>query len=174
MPFRYLAIGLFAVFVQSCAQAPKDGNVEPAGEVLAYGVYAYSGDKGRSWINPLSTSPVVWEGGDAVLVKQIDRVPLIKDIYFAFEYEFHGLPDGEISMDWAVRHPEITRPDGSISTGYTYAREFTVQNGRAGGVSGYILNQDYELVPGEWSLSYSYQGNVLVEKVFTLYRDSDD
>ncbi len=92
-----------------------------------------------------------------------------RNIYFGFAYELSGLPDGEIELDWTVVHPEMTKPDGTTSTGYTYIKPATVEDGLAGGVSGYMLNRDYELVPGQWIFSYSYEGQVLVKKDFTVY-----
>ena len=166
---NYSVIFLIAILVQSCATVPTEVISNPSGKIVSFGIYAYSKNGGRSWVNPISTSPTIWEGRDAVLVKKTDKIPLIKDINFAFEYELKGLPDGEVKLDWTVSHPKIVKPDGTTSTGYSYKRSVLVEKGKAEGWSGYILNQDYELVTGKWTFSYSYNGIVLVKKTFTIY-----
>lgn len=168
-----LVLLVLVISITSCASAIVDESIQPSGEVITYGIYAYSKDDGRTWINPLSTSPGIWEDGFAVLIKKTDRIPLLKDIYFAFDYTIRGFHDGKVQLDWTVTHPVIIKPNGSQSSGYSYVREFVIKDGKTSGTSGYILNQDYELVPGQWTFSYSYQGTELVRKSFTVFRQVD-
>ncbi len=140
-----------------------------SGQITEYGIFAYSKDGGKSWTNPISSSPTIHEGVDSFLVMETSSIPIIKDIYFAFSYRIVGFPDGDVELDWIVIHPEMEKSDGTLSTGYSYKRYITVENGVAEGTSGYMLNQPYEQVEGEWEFSYSYKGKVLVSKIFNTY-----
>ena len=143
---------------------------QPRGRVVEYGVFVYDLASAQAWNNAATTSQVVWEGGQVQLVQRTQRVPLVKDIYFAFQYVLSGLPEGEVELLWTVEHPPIEKPDGTVSTGYSYSRTEETAGGQVAGQSGYVLNKDFELVPGTWVFSYSYAGKVLVRQEFQVYR----
>jgi len=69
-----------------------------------------------------------------------------------------------------VTHPEITRPNGSRSTGYTYPILLEVKDGVIENQSGYSLDHDYELVEGEWTFEYWYYKQRLVSQTFVTYK----
>lgn len=161
--------GAFALAVVLAATGIAD-TPGPSGTVAEYGIYEYSLRDATPTRNSATTSGTVYKASTKPrLISQTDRIPIRRDIYFAFTGEFAGLPDGIVGLDWTVVHPKITTPDGVTSTGYTYTKYVNVNNGRADRVSGYMLNEDYEMVPGRWIFSYSYEGHLLVEQAFTVF-----
>ncbi|WP_290699178.1 DUF3859 domain-containing protein [Amphritea sp.] len=160
----------FLVFLISfsCFATSKSA-VTPQGNVTEYGIFAYTRNGGTSWVNPISTTPIIHEGTKSFLIKKSNQIPVIKSLYFAFSYKLSGLPDGEVLLDWRVIHPEMQKPDGTTSTGYSYKRPVTVKNGVTSGTSGYTFDEPYEMVSGEWQFIYSYKGQQLVsQKFFTV------
>jgi hypothetical protein len=138
----------------------------PIGKIVSYGIYSRPVEGGSSWSNAAATNHKIGEGGESSLEKQTSEIPIIKDIYFAFTYEIIGLPEGAVLLDWTVQHPKMVKPDGTKSSGYTYRRPVFVKNGIARGISGYGLNEPYEMVPGEWVFTYSYRGKAVVSQRF--------
>ena len=140
------------------------------GKVLAHGIYAYSRDGGKTWIHPTTTKTIRSEHAFPVLLEKTTRIPAIKNIYFAYDYEISDLPEGVVHMQLKVKHPLLKKPDGTIATGYTQNSQFLVAKGLVHGFSGYILEHDWEIVPGAWSFSLHYEGKVLLEQQFEVFK----
>lgn len=165
---KYYSLIIILFFVSACSVSPvSDGRV--SGDVKAYGIYRYPEKSSSVWSNSESTNSTIIEHDvPPKLVKRTSEIPLEKGIYFAFSYEISGLPEGVVTLNWAVKHPEIVKPDGSTSTGYSYQRVVHVKNGIASGISGYSLDEDYEMVDGKWTFTYEYKGKPVVTKTFIV------
>lgn len=140
------------------------------GRVIDYGIYAYSRDGGKTWIHPTSRDPVTSEHAFPVLIEKTTRIPAVKDVYFAYDYEITGLPEGVVHMQLQVKHPLMKKPDGTVATGYTQNSQFLVAKGQVHGFSGYILEHEWEHVPGTWTFSYHYEGKKLLEQKFEVFK----
>jgi len=68
-----------------------------------------------------------------------------------------------------VKHPEIELPDGSISTGSDYVIKGKVSANQVIAYTGYGLDEDYELVEGDWTFEIWYQDKKVIEQKFTTY-----
>ncbi len=107
-------------------------------------------------------------------VKRAERIPLVKGSYMGLQYRIFGLPEQVekqrfIEMRRVLIHPEMTLPDGSISTGSDYMIRRKVRVGQVIAHDAYGLHEDYELVEGEWTFQYWYGDHKLLEHTFTTY-----
>ena len=143
------------------------------GEVTEFGYYKMTADPKR-YRNIASTSGYVKEGGDVELVESTEHIPLTKGRLFGFKFRISGFENKRsVQLNLIVKHPEITRPNGSTSTGYSYPVAFDVIDGVIENESGYSIDHDYEMVEGEWSFEYWYYKQKLVTKTFTTYFDNE-
>lgn len=146
---------------------------EFSGTVTEYGYYKLDSEPER-YRNIASTSGYVKEGGEVELVEQTQRIPLEKNRLFGFKFRISGF-DGKdaVQLKLVVTHPEITRPNGSKSTGYSYPILLEVKDGVIVNQSGYSLDHDYELVEGDWTFEYWYYKQKLVSQTFTTYKSDE-
>jgi hypothetical protein len=108
------------------------------------------------------------------LGEQTDRIPLVKDTYFAYRYRILDLPKDVVKrpvveLRKVLTHPEMTLPDGSTATGSDRTFKGRTSVGQVIGFDGYAFNEDYELVEGDWTFQIWYQDQMLVEQTFTMY-----
>lgn len=104
-------------------------------------------------------------------VKSTERIPLIRGGQMYLQYRIWPLPDQPRSIELRriLKHPEIPLPDGSVSTGSDYTIKGKVRVNQAIGYTGYGLDEDYELVEGDWVFEIWYQDKKLIEQTFTTY-----
>ena len=105
------------------------------------------------------------------LVKQTDRIPLVKNAHMSFQYRIWGLPERPVYIDLrrVLIHPPMTLPDGTVSTGSDYNIKGHVSIGQVIAYTGYGLNEDYEMVEGDWLFQIWFGDALLVEQTFTTY-----
>jgi len=92
-------------------------------------------------------------------VKSAERIPLLKGAQMYLQYRFWPLPDQPAYVDLrrVLKHPEMTLPDGSVSTGSDYTIKGKVSANQVIGYTGYGLDEDYELVEGDWVFEIWHQ-----------------
>jgi hypothetical protein len=148
----------------------QEEHAAPSGRVLEFGLYKQLGeDRGTPHIVPEATAQRVWEDGNPLkLIAKTDQIPAVLGAGFFFISEITGLPEGSTDVLWVVKHPEIRKPDGTTSTGYSYTRSLDTVDGRSLNQNGYFLDHNYEIAEGTWSFAFVYQGKTLVEQTFTL------
>ncbi len=63
-----------------------------------------------------------------------------------------------------IRHPRITRPDQVSATEESYL------TGVNGGMAyiGYTFGEAWEMQPGDWTLAFTYDGELLASKTFAI------
>ncbi|MDH3900633.1 MAG: DUF3859 domain-containing protein [Gammaproteobacteria bacterium] len=110
------------------------------------------------------------------LVRTTDRIPLIKGGQMYLQFRIWPLPEqtGYADLRRVLKHPAMTLPDGSVSTGSDYMIKGKVSAGQAIGYTGYGLDEDYELVEGDWTFEIWYQDRKLIEQTFTTYRPDEE
>lgn len=108
-----------------------------------------------------TTSEIVQDHAGINITELTTKIPLELNASFGIEYAFDGLKFGEKIIQ-RITHPEMIKPDGSRSTGFTMERQPGV------GVS-YILNRSYGLVPGNWLFEFFYDENKVCEQSFEVY-----
>lgn len=109
------------------------------------------------------------------LVRTTDRIPLIKGGQMYLQYRIWPLPAQTAYADLrrVLKHPPMTLPDGSVSTGSDYMIKGKVSSSQAIGYTGYGLDEDYELVEGDWIFEIWYQDRKMVDQTFTTYRPDE-
>lgn len=105
------------------------------------------------------------------LVRTTDRIPLIKGVQMYMQFRIWPLPAQTAYADLrrVLKHPEMLLPDGSVSMGSDYMIKTKVSSSQAIGYTGYGLDEDYELVEGDWVFQIWYQDRKMIEQTFTTY-----
>ncbi len=105
------------------------------------------------------------------LVKTTERIPLIKGAQMYLQYRITPFPDRPAWVDFrqVLKHPKMTLPDGSVSTGFDKPFKGKVSVNQSIGYVGYGFDEDYELVEGDWVFAVWYQDRKMVEQTFTTY-----
>lgn len=145
----------------------------PKAEVLEYGYYEFT--KGSERLaNEITTSGYVTRGA-AKLVKQTDKIPLKRGQLFGFRFKIFGMNEtvGVIPVELVVTHPEMKKPDGSLSTGYRYKMDLSLSKGAVEDKTGYRVNEAYEMVEGDWLFEYRFMDKTLIKHTFTTYLPTD-
>jgi hypothetical protein len=106
------------------------------------------------------------------LVRKTGRIPLIKGVQMYLQYRIWPLPAQPAHADLrrVLQHPEMKLPDGSVSTGSDYMIKGKVSSGQVIAYTGYGLDEDYELVEGDWIFQIWYQDKKMIEHKFTTYQ----
>jgi hypothetical protein len=109
------------------------------------------------------------------LVRQTERIPLIRGAQMYLQYRIWPLPvqPAHVDLRRVLRHPEMKLPDGSVSTGSDYMIKGRVSSGQVIAYTGYGLDEDYELVEGDWIFEIWYQDRKMIEQKFTTYRPDE-
>lgn len=105
------------------------------------------------------------------LVKSTERIPLIKGAQMYLQYRLWYLPDQPplIDLRRVFKHPAMTLPDGSVTTGSDFTMKGKVSVNQVIGYIGHGLDRDYELVEGDWIFEIWHQDKKLIEQKFTTY-----
>jgi tetratricopeptide (TPR) repeat protein len=140
----------------------------PTATIVNFGIFEV-GKRGKKYEDKESTAGYAEEVGETTLLKKTTDIPLKKGIIFGIVWEAQGLPNIPIKVAMRVKHPQTQKPDGTVSTGFDEMLPFFPKKGRIKERGDYYaLSEDWEMLPGEWSLSIVYEGKVLCEKVFRV------
>ena len=87
------------------------------------------------------------------------------------QYRIWPLPGQPAYVDLrrVVKHPEMTLPDGSFSTGSDRLIRGKISSSQVIAYTGYDLDEDYELVERDWVFEIWYQDKMVIEQKFTTY-----
>jgi hypothetical protein len=110
------------------------------------------------------------------LVRQTERIPLIKGAQMYLQYRIWPLPaqPAHVDLRRVLQHPEMKLPDGSVSTGSDYMIKGGVSSGQVIAYTGYGLDEGYELVEGDWVFQIWYLDKKMIEQKFTTYRPDEE
>ena len=88
----------------------------------------------------------------------------------AYQYRLSNLPGKRtVKLRRVLQHPEFKLPDGTTSTGSDFMINRKLERGEVFAYDAYALNEDYEMVEGEWVFQIWFEDKMLVEKTFTTY-----
>lgn len=155
--------------IQEYKSAKNAAPVIPWGMVKQYGLFR---ERGRGWTQQdadSSTGKLI-RNPKLEFEQQTDRIPLRKGVYFGYRYKLKVEPDkSRADLRRVLMHPEMILPDGSrVSRSERSLRKRSTY-GIVTALDGYALNEDYELVEGDWTFQIWYEDNLLVEQAFTTY-----
>jgi len=63
----------------------------------------------------------------------------------------------------------MKKSDGSISSGYRYNVHLKLNNGMVEDQVGYSINEDFEMVEGDWQFEFLFMNKTLLKQTFTTY-----
>jgi hypothetical protein len=180
---KYLIVLVMAMFIAACDLSPEatqTADVAKApvkttrGHVFEYGIYSAQ-RKGRVQGSLTTNTGKIVTRPVLELSEKTDRIPLIKNTYFAYRYRITDIPKEEakkptVDVRKVLTHPEMTLPDGSKSNGWDRVARGRTSVGQVIAFDGYVFSEDYELVEGEWTFQIWFGGQKLVEQKFTTYQ----
>lgn len=134
-------------------------------KVLSSGLCEQTNPEQR-YVQPHSTAGYATIG-DLVITKQTDLVPLRKGIGFGFTWRAEALPKFA-KIIYLIEHPSITKPDGKRIQSFEEPMEHETDRGVLQTTDCYMLSEDHELVPGDWSLTILFEGAPLAKKTFHM------
>lgn len=145
----------------------------PEGKIFEYGIYNAQ-RKGRVRNNLNTNTGKIISKPVLTLDQQTHKIPLVKNTFFAYRYRLLNLPRDEvkkptIELRKVLIHPPMTLPDGSISTGWDRTFRGRTSIGQVIAFDGYVFNEDYELVAGDWVFQIWFRDKKLTEQIFTTY-----
>jgi hypothetical protein len=110
------------------------------------------------------------------LVRSTERIPLIKGLQMHLQFRLWYFPDQPAFIDLrrTLKHPAMNLPDGSISTGSDYMMKAKVSVNQVIAYTGYGLDEDYEMVEGDWVFEIWYKDKKMIEQTFTTYWPDED
>ncbi|VAW50714.1 hypothetical protein MNBD_GAMMA05-2642 [hydrothermal vent metagenome] len=122
-------------------------------------------DDNKTTTGKVISNPVIQQ------VKSTERIPLVKGAQMYLQYKIWSLPNRPAYVDLrrVLTHPEMTLPDGTVSTGSDFKVKRKVSSNHVIVYTGYGFDEDYELVEGEWTFQIWYQDKKLIEQKFTTY-----
>jgi hypothetical protein len=168
---------MLMVFV-ACDENVVDHNGDlaaPTGRVSQHGLYRLVRSGGLVDNQHTSTGKTV---SNAViqLVRQTDRIPLIKGAHMSLQFRLWYFPDQPAYVDLrrVLKHPEMRLPDGKVSTGSDYMMKGKVSVNQVIAYTGYGFDEEYELLEGEWIFEIWHEDRKLVEQKFITYRPDDE
>jgi len=138
----------------------------PTGEIVKAGLCVQNQVTTR-YTQPQSTAGYATTGPLAI-VRETTSIPLQKDTGFGFTWKAKNLPP-QAEVVYLVEHPPITRPDGVTLDHFEEPLLMQSRGGEIESIDCYQLSEDYELVPGQWSLSIHYQGRQLIRQTFHVH-----
>ena len=136
-------------------------------EIVNFGIYT-ADIASKQW-NPGGVAHNVVE--NPKLAVRTVAVPAQVGVHFGIEYKVLGSPEGAKAVIHRItRYPmEGVRPPGSSAPLYVSERDVTKTIG-ATSYSDYSLDEEWEAVPGEWSIEIWSNGRKLAEQHFTLVK----
>jgi len=175
---KYVLMFLLAMFSIGCEQSPETTNATAVvkkanGKVFEYGIYNAQ-RKGRIRTDIATNTGKVITKPVLKLSETTNRIPLLKNTYFAYRFRLLDLPKEEVkkptvNIRKVLIHPKMTLPDGSTSTGWDRVVRARTSISQVIAFDGYAFNEDYELVEGDWVFQIWFKNQKLVEQKFTTY-----
>ncbi len=152
------------------SEVPDSQTGDIKAQVFQFGIYT-AAKKGQIKDSPDTNTGKVVRKPTLEHASMTDRIPLVKDTYFGYQFRLWNLPP-EVMIKPVMQlrkvliHPEMTLPDGSKTTGWDRTFKGRVQVQQVLGFDGYGFNEDYELVEGDWIFQIWYQDKKLIERKF--------
>lgn len=161
-----ISVVLFIFLFTAAGQADTGAGVTL--KVIKYGVIKAVQTKRMD--DPSTPTGTSVNAQDPKIVTVTDQLTAEIGATFGYEYLIVGLPFNKVvELREAYFYPEMKLPDGTLSTGYErIVKRRSDSFGMISGIQGYLLEKEYELVPGKWVLKLFYGEQQLAEQTFTI------
>jgi hypothetical protein len=179
---KHLLLILFLPVAVACSEDPAavaseniawqgvaGKTAEPSGRILRAGVFSkVSG--GNVIQSSKSSTGKALSKLVMTFIREAERIPIKKDTILGYQYRLSDLPEtGTVKLRRVLIHPEFRLPDGRVTTGSDYTLTQRVERNEVFAYDIYALNEDYEMVPGDWTFQLWYGDKMLLEQKFTTY-----
>lgn len=163
--FRTVLGGLLVIGVVASNPAAAASSAE----ILEFGYYEVQ-KEGQYYADGNIPSGVAQTGPTVKLVQQTQVIPIAAGRLFGFRFRLKGFTENDIEIRQVVSHPRMTRPDQKTSTGFETRLSLSLKDGELSDYAGYRLNQDYEMVEGDWRFEFWHANKKLLEQKFKTVR----
>lgn len=123
--------------------------------------------------DPNSKTGKSWVGTKLTNVEQTNRIPLEKGHGFNVQLLLFLLPAETQFIDLSMNHPPMVLPSGEVLTNQSGSIPTDAAMLFPQASFTYTLDEDYELVEGDWELVFSHRGEELFNITFTTYDPMD-
>ncbi len=155
----------FSIFTATCLASERVGVWGV--DIINYGSYRVK----KEQIEDITETP----GGrchiitETEFIEQTFRIPAILGIRFGFRYRINGTPKGKtVPIMIKKVYPGLKDPmKPNMIYGHDYVRAHEI--GHVYG-TGYGFDHAWELVPGMWTFQLQYEGKILGEISFEVYK----
>ena len=170
MRFKIVILAIAFLLVNARAYAELDYIKAAPGVSYTHAHVERTG--GEMTEDPNSETGFSWTDTKLNNIEETNRIPLKKGHGFHVQLLLFTLPMDTPSVQVSWAHPPMTLPSGEVITQRTAA--IPTESGMAfPGVSfTYTLDEDYELVEGDWVITFSHEGEELFQITFTTYKVS--
>lgn len=154
--------------------ASTSRGADVTGRVTSYGIFKITGKM------EIVESPQTPNGFTSIpantpmLITATNRIPAKIGTLFGMWYELSNVPLKDFDQAEVVkiaRHPAITKPDGTISKGFTFVEKQWVKDGRVVGWTGYGFEEAYELAVGIWEFEMQFEGRTVCKHEFRVFKE---
>lgn len=132
--------------------------------VTEYGIYTAKVLKAADKDGALTGSRNIID--DIEFIQNTDRIPAKLDTRFGFRFVIEGSDTKDVVLKKKVIHPPITE-NNKTTTSHEYDLEYTMGSTA---LTGYRFGAENLMVPGDWTFQLYYQGKMILEQKFTVYK----
>jgi hypothetical protein len=160
-----LSTPLLLAFATSCAAPPP---AKLSARLIDFGMVRLVGPFDRH-VDPNTATGFRSSGpGRSVFEKRTTEIPAVQGAAFGIRYRIEGSPGRMVTVEEIIRHPPMTRPDGTVIREERTKDHYTPDDGVVDQKFLYLLREPYEVVPGDWSLAVAIDGTTAIEQHFTI------
>jgi hypothetical protein len=114
--------------------------------------------------------------GRPVLVRSTTRIPAKIGTWFGIFYQVRvPAGAGEIELSHVTRSPELHPPGGGVKRSEERKATVGIKGSKSentfASFMGFGFTEEYELVPGTWTLEVRFKGSVVCRQQFEVTRD---
>ena len=107
--------------------------------------------------------------GNSVFGERTSEVPATQGSAFGIRYRIEGIQKNQtIVVEEIIRHPPMTKPDGTVVTEERTKDRVTSDSGYVDQKFFYRLDRPFEVVLGDWSLAVAVNGVTAIDQHFTV------
>jgi hypothetical protein len=144
-------------------------------DTLRCGIFEIQGERTRvrDPREPAGFRTVWKQGSTFKLVKATRRIPAKSGTIFGCTYRLRGLTKGSrVTLYRQYIHPPMTDKSGRKTTTFTLSKTGFAASEDIQEAILYTLRQEFELVPGKWTLSVTHRGKRLFTERFIVFKPS--
>lgn len=157
-----------ALLLASATSCGAPSAAKPTARLIDFGIVRPVGPFDRHADRKTATGFTNSGPGRSVFEKRTTEVPAVQGVAFGIRYRVVGSPGEPVTVEEIIRHPLMTRPDGTVIREERTKDHIAPDDGVVDQKFFYLLREPYEVVPGDWSLTVAVDGTTAIEQHFTI------